>query len=203
MYDIVKNNISLKYFPYSDFRIYSKTGRTEDIQNRYPNSVRLKALGKNKYELYQILNSKICNIFNVEQDGENRYQGHGGFQIINSYSINYVNTSVGIKIHENMLRGEFRLDFNAFKKLPEIIDQLSLNIKDAIFNLPQCQDCRYTCKRKRVAVFDEDVFPAKVLRVCKWPVTSCIIESEDDIKSMLIIFEHIKKYTERYKSKNA
>lgn len=198
---IVKNNTCIDYFPYGDFRLYSKSGRTEDNQNRFPNSVRLKALGAKKYNLYQLLNSKIRDIFSTEQVGENTYQGHGLFQILNEYYIGYKNTRFDLIIQENRLIASFRLDFDAFKKLPDIIGQLSQNIKDGILNLPQCQDCRYKCKRKRVAVFDESILPQKVLRVCKWPVASCIIESGDDIKSILIICSHIRKYTKLIKMK--
>ena len=198
---IIKNMVNHKYFKYGDFPIYTKSGQAEDQQNKFPNSVRLKALGVKKYDLYQTLCHQTQEILDIEQTGENTYQGGGSFQIIceygniAKYKNTYENTIINITIKKDRLYVFLRLDFSAFHNLPQIFGELSSNIKNGFLELSQCSNCKFQCKRKRIAVFDESIFPNKVLMPCKWPVAVCNIENENDMESISLIFAHIKKYT--------
>jgi hypothetical protein len=168
---MIKNKINPLYFKYGDFRVYSKSGQTEDIQDRFPESVRLKALGKEKYKLYQTLCNITDETLNIKQTGENTYQGHGHFMIlcdygdIVKYKPAYKNTRIGLCITKDKLTVDLRLGFEAFGKLPEIIEKLSPNARNAFLTLGICNpSCTHRCTSKRFAVFDEKIYPNKILK---------------------------------------
>ena len=126
LWHMIQNNVNLLYFQYGDFRMYSKSGQAEDMQNRFPNSVRLKVLGKEKYNLYKTLCGKTREILNIEQTGENTYQGHGFFMILNNYgNIDrykniYENTRISLCIQKDRLTVDLRLGFDAFGNFVKI-----------------------------------------------------------------------------------
>ena len=204
---MIKNGISDYYFQYGDYRIYSKSGKAEDRQNRFSEGVRLKALGEEKYKFYKTLCEKIREILDIEQSGENTYQGGACFQILcdfgdlERYKNTYKNTRISIVIHKNMLIFSVRLGFEAFGKMPEIIEKLSDNSKKGFLNQHQCQSpaCTHRCTNKRVAIFDESVFANKVFKPCQYSNATTEIMSEDDINSTILILEHLKKYSIKLK----
>ena len=202
LWHMIQNNMNLLYFQYGDFRIYSKSEQTEDKQNRFQNGVRLKALGNEKYNLYKTLCSKTREILNIDQTGENTYQGHGFFMILNDYgNIDryknvYENTRISLCIQKDRLTVDLRLGFDAFGKLPEIIEKLTPDIRNGFLSLHQCNpDCPHKCTSKRFAVFKENIYTEKFLKPCQYDSAACNIENETDIQSIILIYEHIKKYT--------
>ena len=54
-----------------------------------------------------------------------------------------------------------------------------------------------------MAVFDEAIYPKKILMPCMGDIAACDIESEADVQSIILIYEHIKKYTEKTKRNSA
>ena len=202
LWHMIQNKVNLSYFQYGDFRMYSKSGQIENMQNNFPDSVRLKALGKEKYNLYQTLCNKTREILNIEQTGENTYQGHGFFMILNDYGNidryknKYENTRISLRIQKDKLTVDVRPGFEAFGKLPEIFEKLTPNIQVGFLKWRQCTNCSEKCKRKRIAVFDESVSHKRTLYVCMGDLAACDIENNEDINSIILIYEHIKKYTE-------
>lgn len=206
---LIKSGINSEYFQYGDFRIYSKSGQSEDKQSRFPESVRLKTLGKEKYEFYHKLYNATRKILQIEQTGENTYQGHGFFMIlcdfgdIVKYKNTYKNTRIGLCIKQDKLTVDLRLGFEAFGKLPDIIEKLTPNVRNGFLALRQCQspDCPHKCTNKRFAVFNESIYPKKYFKPCQCDIATCSIENEEDVKSIILIYEYIKKYTEKNKVK--
>lgn len=207
LHHLMKSVVNTDYFQYGDFRIYSKSGRSEDIQNRFPESVRLKTLGNEKYEFYKTLRNATRDMLHIEQTGENTYQGHGFFMILCDYGEIgkhkniYKNSRISLCITKDKLTVNLRLDFDAFGKLPEIIEQLSPNVRNGFFSLYSCESqiCKFKCKRKRLAIFNETIYPKKILMPCMGAIAACNIESEADIQSIVLIYEHMKKYTVKLK----
>ena len=203
LWHIIRSGVNLLYFQYGDFRLYSKSGQNEDRQNTFPNGVRLKALGEVKYNLYQTLCRETQEILEVEKSGENPHQGGGYFQILNDYGNiakyknKYENTRIVLCIKKDTLTVDLRLGFDAFGKLPEIIEELTPNVRNGFLALRQCQSpaCPHKCTSKRFAVFNENIYPEKFLKPCQCDVAVCNIENETDIKSIILIYNHIKKYT--------
>lgn len=193
---MMKTEVIAKFFQYGDFRTFSKTGR-EEAQDCFPQSVHLKALGKEKYSLYLQLKERIFKSFHVVQSGQNSYQGHGHFQIIEDFTVKLENTQIAINTKQNFLLAVLHLDFLTFEKLPEVIAELTPNVGKTIFSTPSCSDCVYNCKRRRTAVFEENIYPLKVLRVCKWPSIDCVVENSEDVKSIETLYQHILKYTKK------
>ena len=180
------------YFQYGDFRIFTKSGRQENIE-RFPKSVWNKVVGVD-FKYYDTLRGMFFACFDAVPGGENPYQGAGYFQLIEEYEVGLKNTRAEITARKGFLILGVRMGFEEFERLPEIFNSLSESIKQGFLATHQCVDCSLHCHSKRQAEFDEDVFPQRILKPCKCSVSELPITGEDDVKSVSILFNHMKKY---------
>lgn len=154
-----------------------------------------KRLSEKKYSLYRRLNSFIYENFPVTGIGENSYQGYGVFSLSKAYETALEKTELRFWMGENSLNFEVYFSYPAFEKLPEIISDLSANARNGILSKQRCMGCKFACKGKRQAIFDESVFSGKVFVPCNMGGEGFAIEDEDDASSAEIVMRHIIKYT--------
>ena len=193
---LVQNLPQHSFFQYGDFRVYSKSGRQENI-SMFPESVRLKALGEEKYDYYLTIRHILGTELNAVAESENAYQGHGYFTIGLGFENDYMATEAGIGTTRNCLTASLRFSKEAFEKIPEIVELLAPNIRRGIFAIQQCSsECKFKCNGRGKAIFDEKIFAPKVLVPCNMGWAHCEIESSDDIEAIKMLCTHIKKYTE-------
>ncbi len=190
----------LLHFYYGDFRIFSESGRKEDII-KFPESVRKKAVGDQKNEYYRMLDAFIYENFIISGIGENWYQGSGSFGLSKAYETTLDKTELRLWMGENKLTLEVYFSYTAFERLPEIIEFLSENARTGILSKRQCGRCSFLCKKCRQAVFDKNIFPAEVFVPCNMGGEGFEINTREDYESAIIIFKHILKYTEPGKGK--
>lgn len=180
------------YFQYGDLRCFSASGRREDA-DRFPKSVWRKVIGTD-FRYYGILREMFRATFGALPGGENPYQGAGFFQLIEEYDTGLINTRTEITARKETLILGVRMGFEEFGRLPEIFGSLSESVKKGFLETHQCADCALQCHTKRQAVFDEAVYPQRILKPCKCFVSELVIRSDEDIQSAGILFEHMKRY---------
>lgn len=195
-----RNKPDLLHFYYGDFRVFSESGRKED-KTKFPESVRKKAIGDEKYTYYRILDAFIYENFVISGTGENWYQGGGSFGLSKAYETTLDKTELRLWMGENKLTLEVYFSYTAFEKLPEIIGLLSENARTAILSKRQCERCPFLCKKTRRAVFDKELFPSEVFVPCNMGGEGFDILTSEDAASAVIIFQHILKYTKPGKGK--
>ena len=195
---LVEYDKNFFYFQHGDYRRFSRSGRKKPL-DRLPEGVIRRVLGQELFELWGEMHRRIHALFGdtAAWGGENLYQGYGDFGLIQRYDLSTKNYAyIDVITKSNWLMVSIHFDKNYFAGLPGIYRQLDPKIQEAILNLPKCMEnesqCKEICKKARMAVFDADIYPDKVMYICHYTNINISIESASDIDRIIPLFKHLQ-----------